>query len=47
MIFLPWYYIKVTKVRLKMVPENLPAQLNAPSLAGCAMGGTAHVGGSE
>lgn len=30
-----------------MVPEDLPAQFDAPSLAGCAMGGTAHVGGSD
>lgn len=30
-----------------MVPDDLPAQFDAPSLAGCAMGGTTHLGGSE
>lgn len=30
-----------------MVPEDLPAQFDAPSLAGRSMGGTAHAGGSE
>lgn len=34
-------------LRLQMVPEDLPAQLDAPPLAGCSVGGTAHVGGSE
>lgn len=30
-----------------MVPEDLPAQFDAPSLAGCAVRGAAHEGGSE
>lgn len=30
-----------------MVPEDLPAQFDAPSLAGCAVCGAAHKGGSE
>lgn len=47
MIVIPWYDIKVIMLRLQMVPEDLPAQFNAPSLAGCAMGGTANVCGSE
>ena len=47
MVFIPWYDIKVIMLRLQVVPEDLPAQLDAPPLAGCSMGGTAHVGGSE
>lgn len=47
MIFIPWNNFKVIKLRLQMVPEDLPVQFNAPSLAGCSMGGTTHVGGSE
>lgn len=34
-------------LRLQMIPEDLPTQLDASSLAGCSMGGTAHVGGSD
>lgn len=47
MIFIPRYDIKVIMLRLQMVPEDLPAQFDAPPLAGCSMGGTAHEGGSE
>lgn len=47
MIFIPWYDIKVTVLRLQMVPKDLPAQFNASPLAGCSMGGTAHLRGSE
>lgn len=46
-IFIPWYDIKVTMLRLQMVPEDLPAQFDAPPLHGGSMGGTAHEGGSE
>lgn len=34
-------------VRLQMIPDDLPAQLDAPSFSGCSMRGTAHVGTSE
>lgn len=47
MIFIPWYDIKVATLRLQMISQDLPAQFDAPSLAGCSMGGTAHLGGSE
>lgn len=34
-------------VRLQIVSQDLPAQFYAPSLAGCAVGGTAHLSGSD
>lgn len=46
-IFIPWYNIKVIMLRLQMVPEDLPTQFNAPSLACCSVGWTTHIGGSE
>lgn len=30
-----------------MIPDDVPAQLDAPSLAGCSICGTAHVGDSD
>lgn len=46
LIFLPWYDIKVTVMRLQVLPEDLPAQFDTPPLARCVMGGAAHVTGS-
>lgn len=40
-IFLPWDEVKVTLLQLQMLAEELPAQVHAPTFAGCA----AHGGG--
>lgn len=45
MTFIPWNDIEVTVLRLQMLPQHLPAQFDAPALAGG--GGTAHVGGPQ
>lgn len=38
-MFSPRYEIKVTLLRLQMLAEELPAQVHAPALAGCAAAG--------
>jgi len=44
----PWYDVEVTVLGLEVVSEDLPAQLNAPALAGRSLGdGAAPLGASD
>lgn len=46
-IFLPRDDVKVAVLRLQVVPEDLPSQLDAPPLAGRAVGGASHLDGPD
>lgn len=46
-IFLPRDDVKVAVLRLQVVPEDLPSQLDASPLAGRAVGGASHLDGPD